>query len=210
MSKLSLWKKSTKRPREDTVPTSSRPLERMEAKALLATLHVGTGHEFATIQATPSTRQAAAIRLPSTPGTYTEQVTIPASLDNLTLRSTKPGEAVIQAPATSPAARPSSRTTGPRARRSAGSPSPGRATASWRDSSSTMADRPRSPRTHITNIQDDPFSGASPASESTCKGRRRRSHAIPSTTIRRRHRRRWHRRQRLRRRSRTTRSSASA
>src|SRR5690348_9101457 len=74
-------------------------LERMEGRALLATLTVGSGQDFTTIQAAVDAASAGDT-IAVKPGTYSEQVTIPDDLDGLTLKSTKPQGAIIQAPET--------------------------------------------------------------------------------------------------------------
>lgn len=157
MSKLSLWKKpetTARRHRAHFQPT----LERMEAKALLATLHVGTGHEFATIQAAVD-EASRGDTIAVDAGTYTEQVTIPASLDNLTLRSSGPGEAVIQAPATLNGSQAVVENDGASGLTIRGftisGPSNGILAGILIDEggSATIT------QNHITNVQDDPFSG---------------------------------------------------
>jgi hypothetical protein len=162
MTPLSQWTKSEAPSRSRLRKHRSRfqpSLERMEVKALLSTLHVGTGQQFASIQAAVDQSDpgdAIVVEL----GTYTEWVTIPASLDNLTLRSTKPGQAVIQAPSTltgRQAIVENAGASGPTIRGfTISGPSTGIQAGILIDDggSATIS------QNHITQIQDDPFSGA--------------------------------------------------
>jgi parallel beta-helix repeat protein len=68
-----------------------------------STLKVGTCDHatYSTIQAAVTAASSGAT-IVVCPGTYTEQVTIPSGKNNLTLRSKKPGQAIIQAPGSLP------------------------------------------------------------------------------------------------------------
>jgi parallel beta-helix repeat protein len=161
MTRLSRWTKSEASSRSGFREHRTRlqpSLERMEVKALLSTLHVGTGQQFASIQAAVDQADRGDT-IAVEPGTYTEQVTIPASLDNLTLRSTNRGQAVIQAPSTLAGRKAIVENAGASGLSIRGftisGPSTGILAGILIDDggSATIS------QNHITRIQDDPFSG---------------------------------------------------
>jgi len=71
--------------------------ETLEGRALLSTLVVGKSSLFATIGAAVAAA-APGDTIAVQPGTYREQVTVPAGKDNLTIESIKPQKAIIAAP----------------------------------------------------------------------------------------------------------------
>lgn len=146
------------RPRRTSRRACFRPaLERMEGRALLATLNVGAGETYATIQAAVDAASSGDT-IAVDPGTYTEQVTIPDGLDDLTLKSTHPLAAVIQAPDTLSGSKSIVEVDGAEDLTITGftisGPSTGILAGIHVDNGGSATIR----KNHITDIQDDPFS----------------------------------------------------
>lgn len=80
---------------------ADQPVELLEVRQLLSsTLQVGPSGQYHTIQSAVNAAHSSETILVS-PGTYVEQVVVPANLNNLTIRSKNgPSSTIIQAPAT--------------------------------------------------------------------------------------------------------------